>query len=78
MSPPADLFESLFAIRIGEMRFGPIDTCILILAVAAALLSALNLWRTGQSEDRQRLLLDALRRASRQGSKPLPQAPRPP
>ena len=53
--------ESFFAIRIGEMYFGPVAACILIAALAATILSALGLWRIGQSEDRQRRLLSALR-----------------
>lgn len=60
----------MFAMSIGEMQFGARDTCILALAVSAALLSALNLWRLGQSEDRQKRLLDALRRAPRPVQEP--------
>jgi tight adherence protein C len=52
------------ALRIAEMRFTTPDVCILVLALAAALLSAVNLWRIAQSEDRQKRLLDALRRAA--------------
>jgi tight adherence protein C len=44
---------SYLTIRIGEVTFGPTDTSIFVLAVAAALLSAVNLWRIGQSEERQ-------------------------
>ena len=60
--------QTYLALRIGEMRFGPLDTCILALALSAALLAALNLWRIGHCEDRQKCLLDALHRA------PLPRA----
>jgi tight adherence protein C len=47
------------------MQFDPGGSCILVLALGSALLSAINLWRIGQSEDRQKRLLDALRRAQR-------------
>lgn len=52
------------AVRIAEMQFSTHDVCALVVALAAALLSALNLWRIGQSEDRQRRVRDTLRRAS--------------
>ena len=61
---PADIVQSFLVLRIGEMHFGPRGTCSLVLALAAALLSAVNLWRIGVSEDRQKRLLDALRRAA--------------
>jgi tight adherence protein C len=44
------------------MQFGARDTCVLVLALAAALVSALRLRRISQSEDRQKRLLDALLR----------------
>jgi tight adherence protein C len=50
------------AIRIGEMQFRAADTCVLAIALTAAVLSALNLGRIAQSEDRQRRLFEALRR----------------
>jgi len=40
-------------IRIGQASLGPIDTAILALAIAAALLSAFHLWRIGRREDRR-------------------------
>jgi tight adherence protein C len=52
--------HTYLALRIGQMWFGPLDTCILVLALAAATASALKLWRIAQSEDRQRRLFDAL------------------
>jgi tight adherence protein C len=64
-----------FAIRVGEMHFGPAAGCILISALAVTILSALGLWRIGQSEDRQKRLLDALGRAPRHVAEP-PRAPR--
>jgi tight adherence protein C len=57
-----DIGENYLAIRIGEMHFAPIQTCILVLALAAASVSALNLWRVGRDEDREKRLFDALRR----------------
>ena len=54
--------QTNFAIRIGEMQFGSPDTCVLAIALTAAVLSALNLGRIAQSEDRQKRLLQALRR----------------
>jgi tight adherence protein C len=62
---PANTVQSFLAVRIGEMQFDPGGSCILVLALGSALLSAINLWRIGQSEDRQKRLLDALRRAQR-------------
>jgi tight adherence protein C len=61
----ANTVQSFLDIRIGEMQFGPGGTCMLVLALGAALLSAIKLWWIGQSEDRQKRLFDALRRASR-------------
>jgi tight adherence protein C len=57
--------ETYPAIRIGAMRFGPGVTWILIAALTATFLSAFGLWRIGQSEDRQKRILNTLQRASR-------------
>jgi tight adherence protein C len=54
--------DTNFAIRIGEMHFMPPDTCVLAIAMTAAVLSALNLGRIAKSEGRQRRLFEALRR----------------
>jgi tight adherence protein C len=62
--------HSHVAIRIGEMQFRSPDTCILAIALAAAVLSALNLGRIARSEDRQRRLLEALRRGPDHFGKP--------
>jgi tight adherence protein C len=67
---PANTVQSFLAVRIGEMQFDPSGTCILVLALGSALLSAINLWRIGQSEDRQKRLLDTLRRAQRHRPEP--------
>jgi tight adherence protein C len=60
--------QTYLAIRIGQMRFSPLDTCILVLALSAALLAAFNLWRMAKCEDRQRRLLDSLHRAPLPGT----------
>jgi tight adherence protein C len=59
----ASTADTYLAIGVGEMQFRPPDTCIIVIALSAALLSALNLGRIAQSEGRQRRLLDALGRA---------------
>ena len=59
----SQMVETLPAIRVGAMHFGPGATWILIAALALTLVSALGLWRIGQSEDRQKRLLNALRRS---------------
>jgi len=41
--------DAHLAIRIGEMQFGSPDTCVLAIALTAAVLSALNLGRIAQS-----------------------------
>jgi tight adherence protein C len=48
-----DIARTYLTIRVGEIVLNPIDTSVLALALAAALVSAFNLWRVGQSEDRQ-------------------------
>jgi tight adherence protein C len=48
-----DTAQAYLAIRAGEARLGALDTCILILALSGALVSALNLWRIGRREDFQ-------------------------
>src|SRR5271156_3583722 len=73
-----NLGQTYLAIRIGEMRFGPLDTCILVLALSAALLAAFNLWRVAQCEDRQRRLLDSLHRAPLPGTESTRTPSRPP
>ena len=70
--------QTRLALRIGEMRFGPLETSILVLALSAALLAALNLWRIAQCEDRQRRLLDALHRAPLPRTEPARAPLRPP
>ena len=55
-----DTIQTHFVMRIGKMYFGPLNTCILVLALAAALLSALKLWRIGEREDREKRLFQAV------------------
>ena len=57
-----DIAENRLAIHIGEMHFVPLQTCIILLALTAASLAALNLWRIGRWEDREKRLFNALRR----------------
>jgi tight adherence protein C len=71
---PHQIVGPYFAIRIGEMHFGPAAAGILLSALAVTLTSALGLWRIGKSEDRQKRLLDALRRASTDPREPSPAA----
>ena len=49
----ADLARSYLSFRAGEIQLGPLDTCVLILALSGALVSALNLWRIARREDFQ-------------------------
>jgi len=56
----AEIARSYLTMRIGNVVLAPQYTSILIAALAAALLSALQLWRIGKQEDRQRQL-EALR-----------------
>ena len=55
-----DFFQMRLVNRIGGIYFAPFDTCILFLALTTAALSALNLWRIGEREDREKRLLQAL------------------
>jgi tight adherence protein C len=45
--------DRFITVCVGGLGWGPIETCILALAVATAVLSALNLWRIGQRESRE-------------------------
>jgi tight adherence protein C len=56
-----DFFQMHLAARIDSIYIGPLDACILFLALSAAALSALNLWRIGEREDREKRLFQALR-----------------
>ena len=70
------MIETHPALRVGAMHFGPGTTWMLVAAIALTLVSALGLWRIGQSEDRQKRLLNALRRGL--GHRPEPSLPRRP
>jgi tight adherence protein C len=54
-----DTARNYLTFHAGEIQLGPLDTCILILALSGALASALNLWRIARREDFQERL-DAL------------------
>jgi len=64
--PGTDTFYETLAeyltIRLGQASLGPMGTVILVLTLAAALLSASRLWRIGRQEDRRDRLM-ALRGA---------------
>ena len=60
IAPLVDTARTYLAFRAGEVQLGARDTCILILALSGALVSALNLSRIGRREDFQERL-DALR-----------------
>ena len=48
----SDTAGTVLSLRFGEASLGPAATAILVLALAAALVSALHLWRIGRREDR--------------------------
>ena len=54
---------SYLTIRIGQISLAPVETAIVVLTLAAALLSAFHLWRIGRQEDRRDRLV-ALRGAA--------------
>ena len=62
IAAPTSFIDTYLALQLGEMHFTPLDTSIVAIALAAALVSALNLWRIGTREDREKRLLGALRR----------------
>jgi tight adherence protein C len=62
--------DTFLAIQIGEMQFGLPGACILIVALMAAALSALNLGRIAKSEQRQMRLFEALRHTQYQVAEP--------
>jgi tight adherence protein C len=61
VAPLIDFIMRNLTIRIDRLCFSSVDTCILVIALAIALLSALSLWRIGESEDREKRLVQALR-----------------
>jgi tight adherence protein C len=54
------MIETYLTVRLGVIHFGPVETSVIVLALAAALLSAFSLWRLGEREDREKHLLRAL------------------
>lgn len=73
----AKVAQAHLAIHIGDMHFSPLATCILVLSLAVASLSALNLWRIGKCEDRRKRLFDTVHRVPFHPAEPA-QASRPP
>jgi tight adherence protein C len=70
-----DTARTYLAFRAGDVQLGARDTCILILALSGALVSALNLWRIARREDFQERL-DALRGTALTRTRPArPQRP---
>jgi tight adherence protein C len=61
------LIDTDLALHLGEIQFGPLETIIVVLALAAALVSALGLRRIGKREDREKHLLVALSRNPNHG-----------
>jgi tight adherence protein C len=56
------MIETYLTLHLGKLHFGPFATTVIVLALAAALISALNLWRIGEREDREKHLHLALHR----------------
>jgi tight adherence protein C len=77
ITAPGAPMETYLTVRLGEMQFGSLDTSIVVLSLAAALVSALNLWRIGTREDREKRLLGAVRRYRHhgKGTAQIPRAP---
>jgi tight adherence protein C len=63
------LGQTYLSFNAGPVHFSPIQTCLLILALAVAVGAALGLWRIGLREDRQRRL-DSILTAARDRSSP--------
>ncbi len=55
-----EILSSYLTFRVGRLVFDPLDTCVIIVALAVALLSAFTLWRIGEREVRQKQLFRAL------------------
>jgi tight adherence protein C len=72
-----DPVQHYLTIRIGRVYFGPIDTCVLVAALATALVSVLKLWRISHCEAREKYLSVTLRGALLQQPQP-PRTRRPP
>jgi tight adherence protein C len=53
-----DTLAEYLTIRIGQASLSPGETVVLVLTLAAALLSALHLWRIGRQEDRRDRLME--------------------
>jgi tight adherence protein C len=71
------VIETYLTLHLGEIHFEPLDTSIVVLSLVAAIVSALNLWRIGAREDREKRLLRAVHRDLHYG-KEATQIPRTP
>ncbi len=59
---------SVLSLRFGQITLGPLETLVLILALAAAFASGVHLWRIGRREDRRHQLHGLL--IARQSTEP--------
>jgi len=50
--PLAQAVASYLTLQLGPITLGPVETSIVVMALAAALLSGFNLWRIGRREER--------------------------
>jgi tight adherence protein C len=75
-SAPSAPFASLLHFQIGILHFGPVETLVLALALAAALVTLWNLWRIGQREDRQERLAALRGAAIERAAMPAARGPR--
>ena len=72
-----DFLRTYLTIHFGEVSLGPIETSVLVVALAAAFLSGFHLWRISGYEDRQDRLVTLRGRASPDADQPTrPQGPR--
>jgi tight adherence protein C len=51
-----DAASSVLSLKFGQVTLGPAETLVLVLALAAALVSGVHLWRIGHREDRRQQL----------------------
>ena len=68
---PANNLGDHLAVQVGRLAFSSLDLGIVVFALAVALASAFALWRIGDSEDRHKRLLGALRYHANRRSYPI-------
>src|SRR5215831_12305727 len=61
--------------RLGEITYSPFETSVLIVSLAVAFVSALSLWRLGNSEERQDRLTALRRGVLNEATVPTPRGP---